>query len=114
MRRKVGLAFRLGVGYEFEQRPDGLLGLLQIYPLKLEGAPRSMDLGLLYRAIQQGQVDMVAGNSTDGQIGTMGLTVLKDDRQYFPPYQGAVLVREELINRLPLAEDLFTIRYRES
>ncbi len=91
-------AFRLGVGYEFEQRPDGLSGLLKLYPLKLDGAPRSMDLGLLYKAIEQGQVDMVAGNSTDGQIAAMALTVLEDDRNYFPPYWAAVLVRNALSN----------------
>jgi osmoprotectant transport system substrate-binding protein len=91
-------AFRLGVGYEFEQRPDGLPGLLKLYPLKLAGAPHSMDLGLLYKAIEQGQVDMVAGNSTDGQIAAMALTVLEDDRNYFPPYRAAVLVRNALNN----------------
>lgn len=96
-----GIAWRLGVGYEFEQRPDGLPGLLQTYPLKLSGTPRSMDLGLLYRAIQQGQADMIAGNSTDGMIATMGLQVLDDDKGYFPPYQAAILMREETIAAYP-------------
>lgn len=94
---RSGFTFRLGVGYEFEQRADGLPGLLKTYPLRLEGAPRSMDLGLLYRAIEQGQVDMVAGNSTDGMIATMGLRVLEDDQGYFPPYEAALLVRGELV-----------------
>ena len=60
--------WRLGVGYEFQSRPDGLSGLIQTYGLKLDGSPRTMDLGLLYRALSSGQVDMVAGNSTDGPI----------------------------------------------
>lgn len=96
-----GIAWRLGVGYEFEQRPDGLPGLLEIYPLRISGTPRSMDLGLLYRAIQQGQVDMIAGNSTDAMITAMGLQVLDDDKGFFPPYQAAILVREETIAAYP-------------
>lgn len=93
------LAFRLGVGYEFEQRPDGLPGLRQVYPLKLDGAPRAMDLGLLYRAIEQGQVDLVAGNLTDGAIASMGLVVLEDDQRFFPPYEAAVVVRKQTLEQ---------------
>lgn len=96
-----GFAFRLGVGYEFEQREDGLPGLRRVYPFQLSGSPRSMDLGLLYRAIEQEQVDMVAGNSTDGAISRMGLVVLEDDRRYFPPYEAAVLVRQDVATRFP-------------
>jgi osmoprotectant transport system substrate-binding protein len=58
-----------------------------------------MDLGLLYRAIEQGQVDLVAGNSTDGQIAAMGLVVLEDDRRFFPPYEAAVVVRQQVLER---------------
>jgi glycine betaine/choline ABC-type transport system substrate-binding protein len=96
---RSGLAFRLGVGYEFEQRPDGLPGLRQVYPLKLDGTPQAMDLGLLYRAIEQGQVDLVAGNSTDGAIASMGLVVLEDDQRFFPPYEAAVLVRKRVLEQ---------------
>jgi osmoprotectant transport system substrate-binding protein len=52
-----------------------------------------MDLGLLYRALQEKQVDVVAGNSTDGLIAALGLVVLEDDRHYFPPYQAVSVVR---------------------
>ena len=69
---KVASAWRLGVGYEFEERPDGLRGLEAAYGLKFAEAPRVMDLGLLYRALSAGQVDMVAGNSTDGPIRALG------------------------------------------
>ncbi|HUY93793.1 MAG TPA: glycine betaine ABC transporter substrate-binding protein, partial [Terracidiphilus sp.] len=93
--------WKLGVGYEFEQRPDGLPGLSAAYGLKFDGAPRVMDLGLLYRALQAHQVDMIAANSTDGPIAALGLTVLKDDRHYFPPYQAVPLVREEALRRWP-------------
>jgi osmoprotectant transport system substrate-binding protein len=92
---------RLGVGYEFEQRPDGLPGLSAAYGLKFDGSPRTMDLGLLYRALNANQVDIVAGNSTDGPIKAFGLTVLADDRHYFPPYQAVPLVREAALRRWP-------------
>jgi osmoprotectant transport system substrate-binding protein len=92
---------RLGVGYEFEQRPDGLPGLEAAYGLKFNGPPRVMDLGLLYRALLDHQVDMIAGNSTDGPIQAFHLTVLEDDRHYFPPYQAVPLVRDEALRRWP-------------
>jgi len=96
--------WRLGVGYEFEQRPDGLPGLSKAYGLKFKDAPRTMDLGLLYRALSAHQVDMIAGNSTDGPIEALGLTVLEDDRHYFPPYQAVPLVREDALRRWPLIQ----------
>jgi osmoprotectant transport system substrate-binding protein len=96
--------WRLGVGYEFEQRPDGLTGLNAAYGLKFSTAPRTMDLGLLYRALNARQVDMIAANSTDGPIQALGLKVLEDDRHYFPPYQGVPLVREDAMKRWPQVE----------
>ena len=93
--------WRLGVGYEFEQRPDGLPGLSAAYGLKFAAAPRTMDLGLLYRALEAHQVDMIAANSTDGPIQALGLVALQDDRHYFPPYQAVPLVREEALQRWP-------------
>jgi osmoprotectant transport system substrate-binding protein len=93
--------WRLGVGYEFEQRPDGLPGLSKTYGLKFAGPPRTMDLGLLYRALNAHQVDMVAGNSTDGPIQAFGLAILEDDRHYFPPYQAVVLARDDALVRWP-------------
>lgn len=93
--------WKLGVGYEFQQRPDGLPGLSAAYGLRFDGAPRTMDLGLLYRALTAHQVDMIAANSTDGPIEALGLTVLADDRHYFPPYQAVPLVRAEALRRWP-------------
>ena len=93
--------WRLGVGYEFEQRPDGLPGLSSAYGLRFSGAPRTMDLGLLYRALNAHQVDIIAANSTDGPIQEFGLTALEDDRHYFPPYQAVPLVRNEALARWP-------------
>jgi osmoprotectant transport system substrate-binding protein len=93
--------WHLGVGYEFEQRPDGLPGLSKAYGLRFASAPRTMELGLLYRALINHQVDMIAANSTDGQIQTLGLTVLQDDKHYFPPYQAIPLVRDDALKRWP-------------
>jgi osmoprotectant transport system substrate-binding protein len=93
--------FRLGVGYEFQERPDGLRGLEEAYGLHFKEEPRTMDLGLLYRALHEHQVDIVAGNSTDGPIKAFGLQVLDDDKHYFPPYQAVPLMREESLQRWP-------------
>jgi osmoprotectant transport system substrate-binding protein len=93
--------WRLGVGYEFEQRPDGLPGLSSAYGLRFAAAPRTMDLGLLYRALNAHQVDMIAANSTDGPIQALGLVALQDDKHYFPPYQAVPLVRSEALHRWP-------------
>jgi osmoprotectant transport system substrate-binding protein len=93
--------WRLGVGYEFEQRPDGLPGLSAAYGFKFAGPPRTMELGLLYRALNAHQVDMIAANSTDGPIEAFGLTVLKDDRHYFPPYQAVPLFRDDALRHWP-------------
>ena len=92
---------RLGVGYEFEERPDGLHGMDDAYGLRFAGEPRVMDLGLLYRALGNSQVDIVSGNSTDGQITAMNLRVLADDKHHFPPYQAVPLVREDALRQHP-------------
>ena len=91
----------LGAGYEFEQRPDGLAGLEKTYGLRLAGSPLVMDLGLLYQALQSRKVEMVAGSATDAQIARLNVVVLRDDKRYFPPYQCAVVVRDETLARFP-------------
>jgi osmoprotectant transport system substrate-binding protein len=93
--------WRAGFGYEFMERPDGYQGLVRTYGLRFAAPPRIMDLGLLYRALLEKQVDIVAGNSTDGLIAARDLAVLTDDRHYFPPYQAVPIVREETLARHP-------------
>jgi glycine betaine/choline ABC-type transport system substrate-binding protein len=93
--------WNLGVGYEFQQRPDGLSGLLKTYNLPVNGSPKTMDLGLLYKALEQRQVSMVAGNATDGQLSVLDVVVLQDDRHYFPPYDCALAVRSEILKDNP-------------
>jgi osmoprotectant transport system substrate-binding protein len=94
-------AWRLGVGYEFAKREDGLPGLVKTYGLRLAGSVKTMDLGLIYQALTKRQVDMVAGNSTDGMLSVLPITVLKDDRRYFPPYECALVVREAAEREFP-------------
>ncbi|MGH9634862.1 MAG: glycine betaine ABC transporter substrate-binding protein [Candidatus Angelobacter sp.] len=97
----VSPQLRLGVGYEFLERPDGYKGLAAKYNLKFSETPRVMDLGLLYRALQNKQVDMVAGSNTDGLIAALDLVVLEDDQHYFPPYDAVPIVRRETLERHP-------------
>ena len=91
----------LGVGYEFEQRADGLAALENIYGLRWQGKPRTMDLGLLYKAMEQGQVTMIAANATDGMLSKMDLQVLRDDRHAFPPYQVCIVVGQDSLREAP-------------
>jgi len=87
---------RPGFGYEFTERPDGWTGLQRAYGLRVATAPRTMDLGLTYKALASNEVDLIAGNSTDGLIDSLGLVVLEDDRRYFPPYDAVVVMRNDI------------------
>ncbi|HEX2713269.1 MAG TPA: glycine betaine ABC transporter substrate-binding protein [Candidatus Acidoferrales bacterium] len=91
--------WRAGFGYEFMERPDGFHGWVETYGLHFARPPRIMDLGLIYRALKEKQVDIVAGNSTDGLIDALDLFVLDDDRRYFPPYEAVPVVRGESLER---------------
>ena len=93
--------WRAGFGYEFMERPDGYKGLVATYGLRFAEAPRIMDLGLITRALKEHQVDMIAGNNTDGLIPALDLFVLEDDRHYFPPYEGVAVMREEMVKAHP-------------
>ncbi|MCS6804352.1 MAG: glycine betaine ABC transporter substrate-binding protein [Acidobacteriota bacterium] len=93
--------WRAGFGPEFMERADGYNGLAKTYGLKFAQPPRIMDLGLMYRALIERQVDIVAGNSTDGLIASLDLVVLEDDRHYFPPYEAAPVVRRQTLERHP-------------
>lgn len=93
-------AMRPGFGYEFMERADGYRGFVQAYGLQFSGAPRIMDLGLLYRALADNQVDLVAGNSTDGRIAAMHMIQLVDDRHYFPAYEAVIVYRSQAATAL--------------
>ncbi len=93
--------WKAGFGPDFISRADGWPGLSRTYGLQLAAPPRSLDLGLLNRALASGQVDLIAGNETDGTIPSLGLFQLRDDKNYFPPYQGIYIVRDEAMNKQP-------------
>ena len=90
-----------GFGYEFMERPDGYRGLVATYGLRFAAPPRIMDLGLLARALKEKEIDLAAGNTTDGLIPVLDLFVLDDDKHYFPPYQAVPIVGEETLARHP-------------
>ena len=98
--------WRAGFGQDFMSRADGYEGFARAYGLQFASRPREMDLSLSYRALAEGQVDVIAGNSTDGMIATLGLTQLEDDRHYFPPYEAVLLVRRDALERLPAAREV--------
>jgi osmoprotectant transport system substrate-binding protein len=93
--------WRPGFGYEFMERPDGYKGLAATYGLRFAEPPRIMDLGLRARALKEKQVDLIAGNTTDGLIPALGLFVLEDDRHYFPPYEAVAVIRQPTLARHP-------------
>lgn len=93
--------WRAGVGYEFLERPDGYRGWTESYGLQFGKEPSVLDLGLVYRALAEKKVDIVAGNSTDGLIDALGLVALQDDRHYFPPYDAVPVVRRAALEKFP-------------
>ncbi|MBD0305123.1 MAG: ABC transporter substrate-binding protein [Nitrospiraceae bacterium] len=94
-----------GFGYEFLERADGLRALAHTYGLRFAEPPRVMDLALTYQALADRKVDVIAGDSTNGLITSLGLAVLRDDRHYFPSYQAAPIVSEATAARLPQVRD---------
>jgi osmoprotectant transport system substrate-binding protein len=96
--------WRAGFGYEFMERPDGYKGLAATYGLRFAEPPRIMDLGLLARALKDKQIDVAAGNTTDGLIAALDLFVLQDDRHYFPPYEAVPVIRQEMLAHHPEVE----------
>ena len=99
--------WRAGFGQDFMSRADGYPGFAKTYGLHFAAPPREMDLSLTYRALAAGEVDLIAGNSTDGLIAALDLTQLQDNRRYFPPYEAVLLARRDTLERVPqLAEVL--------
>jgi len=93
--------WRPGFGYEFMERPDGYAGLAAAYGLRFAAPPRIMDLGLLAPALKDHQIDIAAGNATDGLIPVLDLFVLEDDRHYFPPYEAVAVIRQQALQEHP-------------
>jgi glycine betaine/choline ABC-type transport system substrate-binding protein len=95
--------WRAGFGYEFLQRADGYPGLAKAYGLHFGSPPTAMDLSLIYRALAERQVDLIAGDATSGLIEAYGLAMLKDDRRYFPPYDAVPIARRAMLLAHPEA-----------
>lgn len=98
--------WRAGFGYEFMERPDGYAGLAAAYGLRFAVPPRIMDLGLLAPALKDHQIDIAAGNATDGLIPALDLFVLEDDRHYFPPYEAVAVIRQQTVREHPEVEQV--------
>ncbi|MEG4572213.1 glycine betaine ABC transporter substrate-binding protein [Microcoleus sp. N3A4] len=98
---KAAPKLRAGFGPEFKDREDGFPGLAKTYGIKFAEEPKELLLGLLYQALQQKEVDVIAGNTTDGLIQSLGLVVLKDDKKYFPPYEAVPVVRSQILEKYP-------------
>ncbi|MEO6391997.1 MAG: ABC transporter permease/substrate-binding protein [Pyrinomonadaceae bacterium] len=93
--------WRAGFGQDFMSRADGYAGFSKAYGLQFAARPSEMDLSLTYQALKTKQVDLIAGNSTDGLIAALDLFQLSDDKHYFPPYQAVLLVRQYIVVRVP-------------
>ena len=102
---KVSDQWRAGFGQDFMSRADGYPGFSKAYGFHFE-ATREMDLSLTYRALAENQVDLIAGNSTDGLISRYGLFQLDDDRRYFPPYDAVPVVRQAALEKYPALREV--------
>lgn len=94
-----------GFTSEFMERPDGYPGLREAYGFEF-GQTIDLDPGLMYQALDQGQVDVICAFATDGRIEEYQLTVLDDDRGFFPPYDAAPIVRGDLLKQHPILRDV--------
>jgi osmoprotectant transport system permease protein len=97
--------WRAGFGYEFLQRQDGYPGLARMYGLRFAAPPTAMDLSLVYRALAERQVDLIAGDATSGLIDAYGFFMLQDDRHYFPPYDAVPVARTVTLAKHPGVRD---------
>ncbi|MDB9439664.1 glycine betaine ABC transporter substrate-binding protein [Dolichospermum lemmermannii CS-548] len=95
---------KAGFGYEFLERADGYPGLSKTYNLKFANI-KQMELGLMYQALKEKQVDFIAANSTDGLIPVLNLVILEDDKKYFPPYQAIPIFNQEILQKYPELTD---------
>ncbi|MEX2300361.1 MAG: glycine betaine ABC transporter substrate-binding protein [Bryobacterales bacterium] len=97
----VSSEFVIGFMFEFSERQDGYRGLVETYGMSFKDGPRTMDLGLIYRALRDGQIDVGVGSATDGLISALKMRVLEDDKRYFPPYDAAPVARTAALDEHP-------------
>jgi glycine betaine/choline ABC-type transport system substrate-binding protein len=97
-----------GATQEFLTRPDGLPGLMETYQGLQFADAQGFDPGLVYQAVDSGDVDVISAFATDGRIPALGLVTLEDDLGFFPPYYAAPLVRQELLDEDPAVADVLS------
>lgn len=97
---KYSPQMQAGFGYEFLERADGFPGLSKTYGLKFASI-KQMELGVMYQALKEKQVDFIATNSTDGLIQVLDLVMLQDDKKYLPPYQAVPVFNQEILEKYP-------------
>ncbi|WP_249872458.1 glycine betaine ABC transporter substrate-binding protein [Oceanobacillus saliphilus] len=105
---EVSDQYTLGAVFEFIDRPDGLPGFEEEYDLEFKDV-KGMDHGMMYRAINSGEVDVINSYTTDGQLQIYDLRVLEDDKSYFPPYHALPLVLEETLEKYPELEEVLLL-----
>jgi len=98
--------WQAGFGPEFLDREDGYRGLAKAYGLKFDKPPRQMEIGLMYQALKEKKVDLIAAGSTDGLIPVLNLVILSDDKKYFPPYEAVPVFNQKILEKYP---DLRTV-----
>lgn len=95
----------LGAEYDFYEREDGYPGLVTAYGFNFKET-KELDIGLKYKAIGEGQVDVINNFSTDGLLAEYDLKVLKDDKGFFPAYEAATVIRQETLDKYPELEGI--------
>ncbi|MFP3938346.1 MAG: glycine betaine ABC transporter substrate-binding protein [Phycisphaerae bacterium] len=100
-----GGELRAGFDAEFMERPDGYKALKEAYDFEFPSSPKQLDPGLMYRSAAEGEVDVICGFATDGRIPAYDLTILEDDKDFFPPYDAAPLVRQDTLQQYPEIRD---------
>jgi len=104
-----GTENKLKIGFtpEFMGRQDGDLGLRQVYGMRLN--PVVVSDAIMYKAAQEGKLDVISGYSTDGRIKAFNLVVLQDDKNIFPPYYAAPIIKTETLTRFPGLEQALNL-----
>ncbi|MGE4274381.1 MAG: glycine betaine ABC transporter substrate-binding protein [Desulfitobacterium sp.] len=102
---KVANDLIIGCEFEFIDRPDGYPGLQKTYNMNFKEV-KGMDHGIMFRALNENEVDVIDAYSTDGQIKVFNLKILEDDREFFPPYDILPLVRQDTLDKYPEIEGI--------
>ena len=95
----------LGCEFEFQDRPDGYPGLQEVYNMRFKEV-KGMSHGIKYRSISEGEVDVIDAYATDGQVQVYDLVILEDDQDFYAPYDGLAMIRQDALDKHPEIEDI--------